>query len=87
MTKAWKDLFSGLFHFRQLFGSLGAAGAFSFFFSANFGQIDFLVDDGVVRCQRGYNALALCIGLATMAESIALVWKNELLIMLAGGIL
>ena len=132
-------------------GILGAAGAFSFFFSANYGQVDSLVDDGgkafrrwrviawigpvciaalyavillspagtvikavcgftalmtalasyfhvkhlfipdidygVVRCQRGYNALALCIGLATMAENIALVWDKELYVMIAGGLL
>ena len=132
-------------------GVLGAVGAFSFFFSANYGQIDSLVDDGgkefrrwriaawvgpvcvaalyalilfssagaafkaahgltafmialagyfhvkhliipdvdygVVRCQRGYNALALCMGLAGMAESIALARNNELLVMIAGGLL
>ena len=132
-------------------GVLGAVGAFSFFFSANFGQIDSLVDDGgkqfrrwriiawigpvcaaalymlilfssagaafkaaygftsfmialasyfhvkhlfipdvdygVVRCQRGYNALALCIGLASIAEGIALARNNELLIWISGGLL
>ena len=132
-------------------GILGAAGAFSFFFSANYGQIDSLVDDGgktflrwrviawigpvciaalyaaillspagiviktvygftafmialasyfhvkhlfipdvdygVVRCQRGYNALALCTGLASMAESIALVWEKEQVVMIAGALL
>ena len=130
-------------------GILGAAGAFSFFLSANYGQIDSLVDDGgksflryrflawagpiciaalylpvllspattalkiaygftaliialasryhvkhliipdvdygVVRCQRGYNALALCMGLASMAEMIALVRGSERLVMAAGA--
>ena len=116
-------------------GILGIVGAFSFFLSANYGQIDSLVDDGgtgfrrfraiawcgplviaalyaliaagpasigskigcaiaaaviaracyyhlkhliipdveygVVRCQRTYNALALCIGVSSMLELIA----------------
>ena len=132
-------------------GVLGAAGAFSFFFSSNYGQVDSLVDDGgkrfrrwriiawlgpvciaalyalillspagaviktafgftaflialagyfhvkhlfipdvdygVVRCQRGYNELALCMGLASMVVCIALVWKIEQLVLIAGGFL
>ena len=129
-------------------GVLGAAGAFSFFFSSNYGQIDSLVDDGgteflryrtlawtgpiaigalfapiaagpgslsfklgcgvaaafiapacyfhvkhliipdvdygVVRCQRGYNCLALCMGLFSMLELIALSWRAEWLFLISG---
>jgi hypothetical protein len=132
-------------------GVLGSAGAFSFFFSANYGQIDSLVDDGgkrfrayriaawagplgtaalyaaillspakaefkasfgftacliglasyfhvkhllipdvdygVVRCQRGYNALALGLGAGSMAEMIALAWEMKTLTMAAGAAL
>ena len=38
-------------------GILGAAGAFSFFFSANFGQVDSLVDDGG-KCFRRWRIAA-----------------------------
>ena len=132
-------------------GVLGTAGAFSFFFSANFGQIDSLVDDGgkrlrafriaawagplgiaalyaaillspakaelkaafgfssfliaqasyfhvkhllipdvdygVVRCQRGYNALALGMGVASMVEMIALARDMKTLVLAAGAAL
>ena len=39
-------------------GSLGVMGAFSFFFSANYGQIDSLVDDGE-KTFRKYRLIAL----------------------------
>lgn len=130
-------------------GSLGFMGAFSFFFSANYGQIDSLVDGGekqyrkyriialigpicvmtmlipillspvsrafrissvvvsciicvasyyhvkhllvpdvdygVVRCLRGYNALALGLSVLSMLELIALAWDKEALIYGAGA--
>ncbi len=132
-------------------GVLGTAGAFAFFLSANYGQIDSLVDDGgkrfrkyrvvgwagflcilalyaaialspaalplkisfavsaliiaaaccfhvkhliipdvdygVVRCQRAYNALALVMGLASMAEMAALAWGSEPLFLISGAVL
>ena len=125
-------------------GSLGVMGAFSFFFSANYGQIDSLVDGGeqefakyriiayveplcvvamvipvvlsptglsfriasvfvsmiigatsyfhlkhllipdvdygVVRCLRGYNALAIGLSMLSMLELIALAWKLDILL-------
>ena len=130
-------------------GSLGVMGAFSFFFSANFGQIDSLVDGGeaqyrkyrtialvgplcvaamlipilgspaavafriscavvscmialacyfhvkhllmpdvdygVVRCLRGYNALALALSLFSMWELIALAWGSNVMLILSGA--
>ena len=130
-------------------GILGIMGAFSFFFSANFGQIDSLVDGGegcfakyriialagplcvaamlipvvlspaglafriccvvvsgvigvasyfhvkhllipdvdygVVRCLRGYNALALALSVLSMLEMIALAWSGEGLLYAAGA--
>ncbi len=132
-------------------GVLGAAGAFAFFLSANYGQIDSLVDDGgegfrpyralawagpllilalyavvalspagrsfklacalpaaviasacyfhvkhlfipdvdygVVRCQRAYNALALAMGVASMAETAALAYGSKPLLRIAGAVL
>ena len=132
-------------------GTLGTTGAFSFFFSANFGQIDSLadsgdkklqryriiawagpvciaalyaiillspakmplkaiygftafmiaqaayfhikhllipdVDYGVVRCQRGYNALAFCLGIMDMIEIIAMLKGNETLLIISGAAL
>lgn len=129
-------------------GSLGVIGAFSFFFSANFGQIDSLVDAGeadfrkyrliavlgplyinsmlipillssaslsfkascaavgvlvgaacyfhvkhllipdvdygVVRCLRGYNALALAMSVMSMWELIALSMGSELVLIVSG---
>ena len=130
-------------------GSLGGMGAFSFFFSANYGQIDSLVDGGerrfakyriialagplcvagmlvpvalspaglafriscvivsciigvasyfhvkhllvpdvdygVVRCLRGYNALAVGLSVLSMLELIALAWNNEAMLYAAGA--
>ena len=132
-------------------GALGAAGAFAFFLSANYGQIDSLVDDGgkrfrpyravswtgpllilalyvpvalspaarsfklacalsaaivavagyfhvkhlfipdvdygVVRCQRPYNALALSMGAASVAEMAALARSSECLLLISGAVL
>ena len=132
-------------------GVLGIAGAFSFFLSSNYGQVDSLVDDGgkgfrryralawigpaliaalfvpiaagpvhpgvkagcgfaavfiamacyfhvkhlfipdvdygVVRCQRGYNALALCMGIVSMLEMIALDLGIQWLFLASGAIL
>ena len=129
-------------------GSLGVIGAFSFFFSANFGQIDSLVDAGeadfrkyrliavlgplyinsmlipillspaslsfkascaavgvlvgaacyfhvkhllipdvdygVVRCLRGYNALALAMSVMSMWELIALSMGSEPVLIVSG---
>lgn len=131
-------------------GSLGAAGAFSFFFSANYGQIDsladagerslrryrvaawagplviallyafivfssanavvkaacgvvaaaiaaasyyhvkhFLIPDvegGIIRSMRGFNACALCLGIACMAEMTAYVRKLEPLLYVSGAL-
>ena len=130
-------------------GSLGVMGAFSFFFSANFGQVDSLVDGGeaqygkyrivallgplgvaallvpvllspaagafkvscavvsgmigvacyfhvkhllipdvdygVVRCLRGYNALALALSAMSMWELIALAWGSNPMLILSGA--
>ena len=141
---------SGLMEQFQI-GILGTAGAFSFFLSANYGQIDSLVDDGgpdflrfraiawaapvlvaalyvpvaasqadfsvkigcgiaavliaaagyfhlkhlmipdvdygVVRCQRGFNALGLCMGLCNMLELIALCHGLVWLFIACGGLL
>lgn len=129
-------------------GSLGAIGAFSFFFSSNYGQIDSLVDGGeeqfrkhrlygfigpvyvvsmlipillspasrafkissvvagfvvgaacyfhvkhlfipdvdygVVRCLRGYNALAVALSVMSMWELIALAWNAQAVYILSG---
>ncbi len=129
-------------------GSLGVMGAFSFFFSANYGQIDSLVDDGektfrkyrlialigpayvasmlvpillspaaatfkiscviisvmismasyfhvkhlfipdvdygVVRCLRGYNALAVVLSVMSMWELIALALNSQWLLIVSG---
>ena len=129
-------------------GSLGVMGAFSFFFSANYGQIDSLVDDGektfrkyrlialigpayvvsmlvpillspaaatfkiscviisvmiamasyfhvkhlfipdvdygVVRCLRGYNALAVALSVLSMWELIALAQGSKLALTISG---
>ena len=129
-------------------GSLGVMGAFSFFFSANYGQIDSLVDDGektfrkyrlialigpayvvsmlvpillspaaatfkiscviisvmismasyfhvkhlfipdvdygVVRCLRGYNALAVTLSVMCMWELIALALNSQWLLIVSG---
>jgi len=129
-------------------GALGVMGAFSFFFSSNYGQIDSLVDDGgkefrkyrmvsligplyvlsmlipillspasrafkissaavgcivaaacyfhvkhllildvdygVVRCLRGYNALAVALSVLSMWELISLAWSSEVLYILSG---
>lgn len=133
---------------RYQVGALGILGAFSFFFSANFGQIDSLVDGGenefrkyrinaligplyvllmvipillspasrafkiscafvsvfisaacyfhvkhlfipdvdygVVRCLRGYNALAVALSVLSMWELIALAWESEVVFILSG---
>jgi len=53
---------TGVFHV----GMLGTVGAFAFFFSANFGQIDSLVDDGS-REYRKYRIIALAGVLITAA--------------------
>jgi hypothetical protein len=129
-------------------GSLGVMGAFSFFFSSNYGQIDSLVDGGdrgfmkyrvialigplcvvsmlipillsptgrafkissavvccavgtacyfhvkhlmipdvdygVVRCLRGYNALAIALSVLSMWELISLAWGSKILFILSG---
>ena len=129
-------------------GALGVLGAFSFFFSSNYGQIDSLVDDGgkdfkknrlyaligplyvvsllipillsptgrafkissavvccavgaacyfhvkhlmipdvdygVVRCLRGYNALAIALSVLSMWELISLAWGSKILFILSG---
>lgn len=54
-------------------GVLGVAGAFSFFFSANFGQIDSLVDDGGKRF-RAFRAAAWAgpLGIAALYAAILL---------------
>ena len=129
-------------------GHLGAMGAFAFFFSSNFGQIDSLVDDGgaqfrkyrllalpgpacaiallvpilispanpgfkissgivgftigaaayfhlkhllipdvdygVVRCLRGYNALALTLSALSLLELNALAWGSDVLLCISG---
>ena len=134
-------------HFQM--GILGVMGAFSFFFSANYGQIDSLVDGdeagfkkyriialigpvcvaallvpvllspsalafkvscavvsgmialacyyhvkhllipdvdyGVVRCLRGYNALALALSVMSMLELIALAWSSTALLVVSGA--
>ena len=133
-------------HFQM--GILGVMGAFSFFFSANYGQIDSLVDGGektfrkyrlialigpayvvsmlvpilfspatmafkincvlvetmiaaasyfhvkhliipdvdygVVRCLRGYNALAIALSVLSMWELISLAWGSKILFILSG---
>ena len=129
-------------------GSLGVMGAFAFFFSSNYGQIDSLVDDGgkafrkyrlialigplyvvsmlvpilfspatkafkiscvivsmaitnssyfhvkhlvipdvdfgVVRCLRGYNALAVTLSVMSMWELIALALNSQWLLIVSG---
>ena len=134
---------------RYQVGILGIMGAFSFFFSANYSQIDSLVDDGgkrfrryriialigplcillmlilillspasvpfkiscaivsgmicpacfyhvkhlmipdvdygVVRCLRGYNALAMMLSVLSMGELIALAWDAEALLYGSGA--
>ena len=45
------------------------------------------VDYGVVRCQRGYNGLALCMGIVSMLEMIALNLSVQWLLLASGVVL
>ena len=53
-------------------GSLGTMGAFAFFFSANFGQIDSLVDDGS-KTFRKYRIIALVVQLYVVVMAAIIV--------------
>jgi hypothetical protein len=42
------------------------------------------VDYGVVRCLRGYNALAIALSVLSMWELISLAWGSKILFILSG---